>query len=102
MTLWKNLSVCGIKILTLAITFVRDKDFISGIHIQRKKPLQNDTKINNSVTLTVTFILKIAILDCYHQEHLCFTDTSYYRQFNGESLDYADSPVGDNFLFSFD
>ena len=51
------------KFLTLAHNFwiVGDRDFIFDIHFQQMKPF--DTRVINLVTLTMTFILKMAHLD---------------------------------------
>ena len=39
---------------------VRDRDFIFGMHTPLMTPFQNDVKVNDLVTLTLTLKLKIA------------------------------------------
>ena len=78
------LSVCGsVAFFNLGHSFwsVRDTDFIFGMHNQPNDILSNDSKVNDLVTLTVTFILKIAnFWLCCRRGHLCFTP--FYQIFS--------------------
>ena len=63
--LYVCVSVCGRKTWILAITFEEEiETFCFGMHILLMKPFQM-TYTDDLVTLSVTFILKIAILDIF-------------------------------------
>ena len=59
------LSVC-LSVLNFNICYnfwtIRGRNFIFGMH-STNDSLSNDTKVNDLVTLTLTFALKIAFLD---------------------------------------
>ena len=70
---------------------VRDRDFIFGMHTQLMNwTLSNDTKVNDLVTLTVTFILKI-LYTALNSRSLIFA--LWRSETDSPSLEFAHSLI---------
>ena len=84
---WNFLWLCGKKTLTLAITFEPLE-----IETSTNETLSNNTKGNDLVILTVTFLLSIANFGfCCCRGHSCFTNTPFSLKTNVRRaiVDYA-------------